>query len=365
MPFPISDPATLTRRMEALMEASVREARPNVDPAAIARAVRSPRGMLAIIIRTFVLALYEVHLHLRWWGQQYFPDTAEVEFLIRHASIWGVVRRPPTAAIGRADVEGVPGTLIPAGRLLQGAGVTYEVIEAEVIGANGDASLDLRASETGTIGNTPAGTPLSFLQPIAGLDAQVAVVDEQGLVGGAPIEPTPSLLARLLAEIQEPAHGGAEFDYPRWVANVFPASQSRAYGDWVGRGSVGVVVAMGTRLNPRPPTEAELDAIAAEIEIQRPVTAQRVIVPAELVAVPLRIVPTPNTIAVQQAIEAATRTFFAAEATIGGTLEFSRLSEAVSSAAGEYSHKIYTPAANITVERHQLAVPGAFTWSAP
>lgn len=364
MPFPISDPRTLTRRLEALMEASVREARPNADPAAIARAVRSPRGMLAAIIRTYVLALYEVHLHLRWWGQQYFPDTAELEFLIRHASIWGVVRRPATMAIGRAQVTGAAGTVIPAGRQLQGAGVTYEVLEPEVVGSNGGASLSLRATASGPIGNAAAETPLSFIQPVSGLSPQTAIVDADGLAGGADIETAPALLGRLLAEIQEPAHGGAVFDYPRWVTNKFAASQVRAYGEWVGLGTVGVVVAMGTRYAPRVPTESELTAIAAEIEYQRPVTAERVIVPVELRPIALAIELDPLSISVRSAVEAAIRTFFALESKIGGSLYLSRLSEAISSAAGEYRHRLVLPAATVTVERHELAVPGDISWTA-
>lgn len=365
MPFPISDPRTLTRRLEALMESEIRAVRPDVAPAAIARAVRSPRGMLAIIIRTFVLGLYEVHLHLRWWGQQYFPDTAELEFLLRHAAIWGVVRRPATKAIGKAEVEGAPGTIIPAGRLLQGAGVTYEILSAETIGDNGGAALDVRATVAGPIGNAAAETPLSFVEDIPGLTAQVATVDASGLNGGADIEVPSALLGRLLAEIQEPAHGGAKFDYPRWVTNAFAASQVEAYGDWVGRGSVGVVVAMGTRYAPRVPTEAELDAIAAEIEIQRPVTAERVIVPVVLKPIALSIELDPLSAPVKAAVEAAIRTFFAVESKIGGKLYLSRLSEAISSAAGEYRHRLILPAATVTTERYELAVPGVISWSAP
>lgn len=363
--FPISNPSQLTRRLESLMEAAIREARPNVEPAAIARAVRSPRGMLAIIIRTYVLGLYEVHLHLRWWGQQYFPDTAELEFLLRHAAIWGVVQRPATFAIGRAEVEGVPGTVIPAGRLLQGAGIIYEVLAAETIGDNGGAALDVRATLAGPIGNAAAGTPLSVLgNPIDGLAAQVATVDDQGLNGGTEIETAPALLGRLLAEIQEPAHGGAKFDYPRWVTNKFAAAQVEAYGDWVGRGSVGVVVAMGSRYSPRVPTEAELEAIAAEIEIQRPVTAERVIVPVQLKAVTHTIKLAPFTVQAKAAVEAAIRTFYAAEARIGAPVYLSRLSEAISSAAGEYRHRLVAPAADVASLAYELPVPGAISFEA-
>ncbi|QIB34739.1 baseplate J/gp47 family protein [Ancylobacter pratisalsi] len=362
MAFPISDPRTLTRRLETLVEAGIREVRPDVDPGALARAVRSPRGMYAIIIRAFVLGLYEVHLHLRWWGQQYFPDTAEAEFLVRHADIWGITRRPATFAIGRAEVTGTPGTLVPAGELLQGSGVTYEVTEAAVVDGEGSAMLSVRAATSGTIGNAAAGIGLSFIAPIAGLTEQVATIDDAGVTGGAEVETDPSLLARLLQRIRQPAHGGADFDYPVWVQNAFAASQVMTIPNMIGRGSVGVVVAMGTRANPRAPTETEIAAIGAYLDTVRPVTAERAVVPAIIVPRNMTLQLTPSTYAVQEAVKSAWRTFFAAEAEIGGTLKFSRLSEAVSSAAGEYAHRFIAPTADIVSAATELSAPGVVTW---
>lgn len=364
MPFPISSPEALTRRLESLIETEVRKVRPDVSPAALARAVRSPRGFFAIIIRAFVMGLFEVHLHLRWWGQQYFPDTAEAEYLVRHADIWGINRRPATFAIGKVDVLGAPGALVPAGAVLQGSGVTYEVTAPEVLGDNGGATLSVRATASGTIGNAAAGLPLSFAAPVDGLTSQTATTDEAGITGGAPIETDPSLLGRLLERIREPAHGGAAFDYPRWVQGQFAASHVATLPNWVGRGSVGVVVAMGTKANPRAPTEAELEAIAAYLDEVRPVTAERVVLPAVIVPRNMTLVLDPNTVAVQEAVKTAWRTFFAAEAAIGGRLKFSRLSEAISSAAGEYAHRLISPTADIVSAATELSVPGVVVWEA-
>ncbi|WP_323034517.1 baseplate J/gp47 family protein [Pararhodobacter sp.] len=356
MPFPVSSPRDLTRRMEALMEASIREARPDADPAAISRAVRSPRGMIAALIRTFVMGIYETHLHLRWWGQQYFPDTADAEHLERHASIWGVVRRPATPAIGRAEVSGAPGTIIPMGTVLSGD-VAYIVDSTVTIGEAGTALLDLRAAEVGPSGNAAAYIALNVPTVIPITD-QVAVVDDGGLVGGAAIEADNALLARLLVEIQTPAQGGAASDYPRWISNAFATSSVRVYGDWAGAGTVAIIVAMGSRLTPRPPSASEMEAIASLIERERPVTAHPVILPAILRPVDLTVEINPFDGPVRAAAEASVRTFFAAEAHIGGNLYLSRLSESISSAAGEYRHRLIAPAATIAVERQELAVPG-------
>lgn len=90
MPFPLPTPEQLTRQQEAFLEAEVRRVRPTASPQAIARAVRSPHGLLAVIARCQAMALYGAHLHLRWWGDQYLPDTADEELLGRHADIWGI-----------------------------------------------------------------------------------------------------------------------------------------------------------------------------------------------------------------------------------------------------------------------------------
>lgn len=366
MPFPLPSPTELIRRLEGRAEAAILRARPGAEPAAVARAVRSPRGMTAILLRVFAMELYEAHLHLRWWGDQYFPDTAESEQLLRHASIWGVYRRPATKAIGLAVVTGAAGTPVPSGLRLQGAGdAVYEVLNAATVTDAGTATLSLRAIAAGAAGNAAAGLRLTPLVLVPGLDPQEAVVDAEGLAGGAEIETFASLLQRLLAEIQEPAHGGAKFDYPRWIQNKFPAVQVSCIPTWVGAGSVGVVVAMGSAALPRPPTSTEIAAMAAELEIQRPVTAQVYVVPAVMLATPLTLLVDPYEARVRAAVEAARASFFAREATIGGRIYRSRLSEAISAAVGEYRHEILSPTSDIIPDRTELPVPGAISWVAP
>lgn len=364
MPFPLKTPADLTRRAEALMEAALRKARPNVDPAAISRSVRSPRGMIAATIRVMVMLVYELHLHLRWWGDQLFPDTAEAEYLERHASIWGVTRRPATRAIGYATVAGANGATVPVDAVLVGAGGLLYTVTAGATIVAGTATITVRALDAGADGNAAADTRLSFQTDIDGLNPQEAVVDADGLTGGAAIESLASLLARLLAEIREPAHGGAQGDYPKWVQNTFAAARVRTLPNWVGEGTVGVCVAMGTTALPRAPTPAELAAMAAHLEGLRPVTAEVIMVAVDLLAVPITLAVDPDETRVRQAVNASILTHFAADADIGARLYRSRLSEAISAASGEYRHELSVPAADVVPTDIQLPVPGALTWAA-
>lgn len=365
MPFPLPTPQELARRQEARLEAAIQAARPDASPQAIARAVRSPRGVLAAIARVQAEALYGLHLHLRWWGDQYFPDTAEAEFLDRHGDIWGIHRRAATRAVGMAQFLGEEGTTISAGfKLRSPTGVILATTEAGTVPLSGSMVLPVKAAGAGPEGNLDPETGLAMVSPIGGIEA--IALDAEGMAGGAAAETDAGLLARLLERIQEPPHGGAAFDYPVWVQNLFPAARVRTLPGWLGPGTVGVAIAMGTRLEPRAPLSAELAEIAAHLETERPVTvADLAVLPVEIVPVDLTILVQPDELRVRGAVEAAVKTFFAREARIGEPLWQSRLSEAISAASGEYRHDLVAPAGNLEFDPRQLPVPGNFFWSQP
>jgi uncharacterized phage protein gp47/JayE len=370
MTFPLPTPEELTRQQEAALESEIQRVRPDVPADAIARAVRSPRGMLAMIARTQADLLFGAHLHLRWVADQLLPDTADPEFLVRHAAVWGVTRRPATRALGFGTVSGLPGTVVPANlqaRLPSGA-LAETWPGGEVIGGGGTALVGLRAVAAGRDGNAAGDLALTLATPLAGLDPQRVTLDASGMAGGADAETNEALLGRLLAVIREPGHGGAGFDYPVWIGNAFAVAKVKTIPAVTGPGSVGVVVAMGSAAEPRVPTPAELAAMQAHLgEINsttgvKPVTAEVAVIPAALAAHNLTVAISPDTVPVRAAVEAAWRAFYAREAEIGGRIALSRLSEALSSAAGEYRHAITFPAADVVAGATQLPVPGVLAW---
>lgn len=366
MPFPLPTPDEILGRAEAEMEASLIRLRPDKDPDAIARAVRSPEGVIAAHLRTDSLGLYETHLHLRWWGDQYMPDTAERQALERHASVWGVYRRPATRAVGNAVFTGTAGTVVPAGMQLRTpAGAIVETLEPAAVSGSGSVTLGLRSVLGGTAGNAAGGATLAIVTALAGLDPQAATLDLDGLAGGAEEEKDESLLARFLETIREPGHGGAFFDYPNWVKNAFPASKVKTLPNWLGLGTVGVVVAMGTATVPVAPTPSELEAIAAHLETQRPVTAEVTVIPFVPKPVPFTITLEPDTQPNRAAVANALDDFFAREADIGERMPKSRISEAISAASGEYAHLLTVPAGDVVPAPQELPVRGAITWVAP
>lgn len=377
MPFPIKTLEQLTEEARTDMEAAlirVAEAQgKEISAEAIARSVRAPHGMLNQLCVLYGSGLWSAHQHHRWNGDQMIADTSEFEALRLHAASYGIFPRAATRAIGRVTFTGVQATAIPEGLLLRGAGnLLYEVSSATVIPAEGIATVTVRALSAGEGGNLPAGYAMALVNPLAGLDAQTALADSEGLTGGAEEETALSLLDRYITRKREVPQGGAAHDYPAWVMNEFAVAKVRTlplqglYRDI----AVGVVIAMDTPEAPRAPSPAELDAISRHLgringpDGVRPVTADVEVIAAIIKPLALRIEITPDTSGTRAAVEAAFASFMAREAEIGQRLSFSRLSEALSAAAGEYRHVLIEPGRDVLPGETTLLVPGPITWGA-
>ena len=379
MPWPVPTAKTVAERIAAAMEYSVSIVRPLVDPLAISRAVRSARGMLAMIGRAVALEVREIHDHVAWWGRQYFVDTAEDENVQRHASIWGVSARPATFAVGKIDIEGAAGTPIPADLEIAGSdGTIFKTTETAVIGANGGVSVSIIASVAGPSGNLEAGIRLRTVTAFPEIN-RIAVADG-GFAGGAEAETPAELSTATIAHIRQRPHGGAGFDYPTWLREKFDVRAVKPETDWIGRGSVGVIVAMKDGTSARAPTESEMAEQLSYLGAPgsssgvRPVTAYVVIVPAEMREIPIRVRVRPDTVATRAAVEEAYAAFIATigdenddqnESPIGAIIEPSRISEAISAASGEYAHDLLSPTARFTMDRDQYPLPGEITFEEP
>lgn len=377
MPWPVPSAKTVFERCANAVEAGILKVRDNVNPVALSRAVRSARGMISQILRAVAFEVRQVHDHISYWARQYFPDTADDQ-AERHASIWGISRRPATKAVGFLTIEGEAGTVLPAGLEFSATSADLYTLDAETtIPGNGSISAGVTASVAGIAGNLEAGIRISLFTPNPAISR--ITIDEPGLTGGAAEETDAELTTATLARIRQRAHGGAGFDYPMWLRETFPVRAVKTYADWVGRGSVGVVVAMKVDDDGRAPSPAEVENMVIYLgrpstnEGVRPVTAHVVVVPAVITPVPLSIRIRPDTIAVRAAVTEAwiryIRTLGDADdagndTPVGATIELSRVIEALSAASGEYAHDLVSPA-TFTLDRTAFPIPGDITFEAP
>lgn len=317
-------------------------------------------SVLDVLAGVLAGASHGWHGHADWIARQILPDTAEAEFLARHAALWGVARKPAQGATGPATVTGTDGAAVAAGAVLSRSdGARFVVTQGAVIAA-GTGTITLEAEDGGAAGTCPFGQRLTFTSPIAGVQAE-AVVGAGGIIGGAEEESDASLLARLLSRIQTPPHGGTAKDYRDWALAVPEVSRAWVIPGWMGPGTVGVTFTMDGRLSAIP-LAGDVEAVQTAIDAVRPVTGScTVFAPAPL-PLALMIRALPPTPEVQAAITAELTDLIFREAEPGGTLLISHIREAISIAAGEMDHEVISPIGNVSVEPHELLVPGDITW---
>lgn len=323
---------------------------------------RLRRSNLNVLTRVHSGAVHGLYGYLDFVARQVMPDTAEREFLARWASVWGIARKSASYAEGNVTFTGTNGSIIPEGTLLQrGDGAEYTT-DAETTIAAGTATVAATASVAGAAGNADAGVMLSLVSPITGVNT-AATVAAGGIAGGADEESDESLLARLLARIQEPPHGGAAFDYVQWALDVPGVTRAWVYPQELGVGTVTVRFVRDDDPSIIPDA-AEVQAVQDYIDERRPVTADVTVVAP--IAVPLDFEISgllPDSQAVRDAIAAELADLLRREAEPGGTILISHIREAISIAAGEHDHVLVSPTADVTHATGEIAVMGSITWS--
>lgn len=340
---------------------------------------RLRRSVLSVLARVLAGSTHLLYGFIDFIARQLFPDTATGDFLKRWATIWGVVERPETKAQGLVTLTGVNGSIVGEGKVLQrGDGVEYETTQAVTI-SGGTATVSVRCRQAGSVGNTPAGTALTFVSPVSGVNAQAT---SEELTGGANREDIESLRERLIRRMQRPPHGGSKDDYETWAKEVPGVTRAWCYPQEDGISTVRVRFMMDGTYENGIPQAGDVDTVKAYIEDLRPVTAELFV--SAPVAVPLDLeielldendepVTDPTVrAAIQAELEdlllrlAAPRADGVVNGKPDGKIRLSHIRQAISNSAGEYHHNLISPDADVQPENPgEIFVMGAITWTEP
>ncbi len=318
--------------------------------------------------------------------QQFLPDAAITVYLDRWADLYGTSRKPATRAAGPVTVTGTTGAEVPAGTVLQTADQVQVRVATGATLAAGTATVAVEAVALGAAGNAGAGTALSFVALLPGVDA-AATVAAGGLAGGAETETDDALRARLLARLRLTPQGGAPRDWLAWALAVPGVTRAWLYPRELGEGTVTLRCMMDQvraawsgipQGGGAPAYSGDLAMIHAAIDPLRPVCGLGWFVAAP-VAVPLDITIaglSPDTPAVRAAVaaELADLLFRAAvpagmawdedqgAAVAVGDIAVSWIWEAVSIATGERRHRITAPTGDVSHATGQIAVLGTVSY---
>ena len=315
----------------------------------------------SVMAKVIAMAVQEILTFVKNVARNILTSTADEEHLPRHASEWGITRKPATAATGSVTFTGTNGAIIPAGRILKRSDDREFVLAADVTITAGTGTGLVTATSSGAAGNAPAATKLSLTSPAAGVSSE-AVVSAPGITGGNDIEDVEAWRGRILERKRRPPHGGDADDYVIWVKQVPGVTRAWPFPNRYGRGTVGVAIVMDNKIGTIIPSPTEVAITQAHINSVRPVTAEVTVFAPTAVPLNFTINISPNTLATREAIKAELADLITREAIPGGTLYLSRIREAISVAAGEFDNVLVSPSANVVSGFGQLTTLGSITF---
>lgn len=283
------------------------------------------------------------YAHQSWIVRQIFPDTADSEYLERHANLRGIRRRNPTAAAGTISGSGATaGSVISDGLQIKQGDLMFVTTEAVTVGSAGEYSVSVAAVTAGSASNIKSAAAQWMAAP-AGVPSECTVQAE----GGTDAETDAELLARLLERIRRPAAGGNRYDFKNWALDVDGVTSAYVYPLRRGLGTVDIVITSSNGM----PTEDTIKNCQEYIDDVRPVTAKDVLVMApDALTIDVDVsVYMPDIDEVQSPVERALTEYFALLEP-GEDLVVSQLEAIVSNVSGVQDRLLNTPRSNQVAE---------------
>lgn len=333
------------------------------------------RSFLGVISRALAGLSHLLFGFLEWISLQVFPDTAEVEYLNRWASIWGIARKEATFAELEITITGNSGGVIPINTIYQRSDAIQYHLDAEItIPVSGSITGKIIAEDSGDNSNIDVAETVSLLSPIANVisDSLISTI----IIDAEDTESDESLRARLLARLRQPPLGGAANDYINWSLEVPGVTRAWVLPLFLGPGTVGVSFVEDDE-DPIIPSPAKVSEVDDYIRTLKPVTADLTTFAPVAAAMDLTIKIRPNSTEVQENITAEIEDLINRDATLAGSyggpgvvnngsILLSKINQAISIAVGVEDHEISlingAAPANIIPNTGELITLGVLTW---
>ena len=307
--------------------------------------------------------VYALYVQADWVARQAFPQTAQGEYLDRHAQLRSLERKGAVAAQGvvrfTAGETAAEDRVIPQGTVCMTVGlVRFETTREGVISAGSlTADVPVRALTAGTAGNVGAGTIVTMAVPPVGVQS---CTNPQPCTGGEEAEDDETLRARVLETFRRLPNGANAAFYEQGALSFEGVAAATVVPRPRGTGSVDVVVAA---LSGAPGEEllGQLQEyfqarreIAVDVQVRAPET-----VPVN-VAVRVKAQESQDQKAVEQRVEQALRNWFTGKI-LGQSVLLAKLGSLIYGCEGVENYAISAPAADVAAAAHVLPVLGTLT----
>lgn len=311
--------------------------------------------------RVYAGALHTVYGYIDYLAMNMLPDLCDESWLYRHAAMKRCPRKDAVAASGFMRWDGVTnGLKVNAGSVIQRDDLVRYIAQADATSSGGVLRVPVVCSMTGMTGNMDDGEALSLVTPVNGLPSG-GMADT--IAGGFDIEDLEVWRARVLERYYWTPQGGADGDYVVWAKEVPGVTRAWTYRHWMGTGTVGVMIASSDLINPIL-DDTTVAAAQDHIEPLAPVAGSDLYVfKATPKIIDFTIDLNPDNETTRAAVKAELLSFLLRDGYPEGTLELSRINEAISIAAGERSHTLISPAVDTPIAKNELAVMGDILWA--
>ena len=307
--------------------------------------------------------VFSLYVQAGWVARQAFPQTAEREYLDRHAQLRGLERKEPVAARGvvrfAGEISENTDRPIPAGTVCMTAGlIRFETIEDGLLAA-GQAHVDVpvQALVPGISGNVAAGTILSMAVAPAGISA---CSNPSPCQGGVDREGDEQLRQRVLDTFQRLPNGANAAFYQQGALSFDPVAAAVVVPKPRGTGTLDVVVATHQGLPDRDLLDElakyfqRRREIAVEVQVRAPQT--------QAVQVAVQVAPHSEYRAEQvlEEVEDAVRGWFTGQR-LGHDVLLAQLGSLIYGCDGVANYAILSPTADVEVEQDVLPVLDTLT----
>lgn len=313
-------------------------------------------GDMAVRLYAVAAQIYALYVQADWVNRQCFPQTAQGDYLDKHAQLRGLERRAAVAAEGvlRFETDQAPSTdlTIPAGTVCMTAGlVRFETSQDAVLQA-GETAVEVPAAavEPGAAGNVAAGTIRAMAVAPVGVSR---CTNPDGFSGGLDQESDEELRERVLETFQRMPNGANAAFYEQ-SAMAFPQVAAAAVVSRPrGVGSVDVVVSTATGV----PDSGLLEELQAYFEERREIAVDVLVRAPEVqdvdVTVQIQTAANRDGETVRQAVEQTIRSWFDGRR-LGQSILRARLGQLIFEVDGVENYVLSAPAADVMVESDVL-----------
>ena len=318
-------------------------------------------GDMAVRLYAVAAQLYALYVQADWVGRQCFPQTAQGDYLDKHAQLRGLERRAATAAVGvlsfETDHPPEADLSIPEGTVcMTAAQVRFETTEAGVLKAGQtSAQVRARAVEPGAAGNAAAGTVRAMAVAPVGVSR---CTNPEAFSGGLDAEGDESLRERVLETFRRMPNGANAAFYEQGALSFDQVAAASVLPRSRGRGTVDVVAATLEGM----PDEELLGQLTDYFQQRREIAVDVLVRAPEAVTVDVavKIDGGADQAGAAERVKTALRQWFTGER-LGQDVLRARLGSLIFGCEGVKNYELTAPPEDLSLEPDQLPVLGTLT----